>query len=194
MEIDIFDEFDLVHRHANLHRILLSFPAPEPLPYIRFIRSCSSRLSPQTMEKLETTFGAPVLEAYAMTETSHQISSNPLPPAPRYPGSVGLPSGSVQIRILDSDDNAVAAGEQGEIHILSPTLTPGYLSNNSATASFIPSSGFFRTGDIGRMNSSGYLTLTGCKKEFINKGGEKISPVELDNLILTHRLWPLWST
>ncbi|KAL8647453.1 MAG: hypothetical protein Q9210_005550 [Variospora velana] len=170
----------------TMHRILLSFPAPEPLPYIRFIRSCSSPLSPQTMEGLEAKFGAPVLEAYAMTEASHQISSNPLPPAPRYPGSVGLPSSSVQIRIVDSDSNPVPAGEQGEIHILSPTLTSGYLSNNPATASFITSSGFFRTGDVGKMNSRGYLTLTGRKSEFINKGGEKISPVELDNLILTH--------
>lgn len=182
----------------TMHRILLSFPPPEePLPTIRFIRSCSSPLSPQTMERLEARFNAPVLEAYAMTEASHQITSNPLPPAARYPGSVGLPSGDIEIRILteknddnnnDDEENPLAPGTEGEICIRGPSLTPGYISNPAANASSFTRGGghFFRTGDFGKIDEKGYLTLTGRIKEFINKGGEKVSPVELDNLLATH--------
>lgn len=181
----------------TMHRILLSFPAPEPLPTIRFIRSCSSPLSPQTMERLEAQFNAPVLEAYAMTEASHQITSNPLPPAARYPGSVGLPSGGdIEIRILteknddnsDDEENPLPPGTEGEICIRGPSLTPGYISNPAANASSFTRGGghFFRTGDFGKVDEKGYLTLTGRIKEFINKGGEKVSPVELDNLLATH--------
>ncbi|KAI4095753.1 MAG: hypothetical protein LQ344_001470 [Seirophora lacunosa] len=181
----------------TMHRILLSFPAPEPLPTIRFIRSCSSPLSPQTMSRLEAQFNAPVLEAYAMTEASHQITSNPLPPAAHYPGSVGLPSsGDIEIRILteknddnsDDEENPLPPGTEGEICIRGPSLTPGYISNPAANASSFTRGGghFFRTGDFGKVDEKGYLTLTGRIKEFINKGGEKVSPVELDNLLATH--------
>ena len=177
----------------TMHKIILSFQTPDPLPSIRFIRSCSSPLSPQTLEKLETTFKAPVLEAYAMTEASHQITTNPLPPAPHYPGSVGIPGPSIEIRILstssDSED-PVADGEEGECCIRSSSVTAGYLSNPSANASsFTPQHRFFRTGDYGKFvveEGRRYLYLTGRIKEFINKGGEKIGPVEIDNVIAQH--------
>ncbi|KAL8678449.1 MAG: hypothetical protein Q9186_005187, partial [Xanthomendoza sp. 1 TL-2023] len=182
----------------TMHKILLSFPPPPSIPPIRFIRSCSSPLSPQTLRTLESTFHAPVLEAYAMTEASHQITSNPLPPLPHHPGSVGLPGGDIQLLILGENDTPVPQGEEGEICISSASITNGYISNSTANASnflsFPPSPSstddartFFRTGDHGRLDAeTGYLYLTGRIKEFINKGGEKISPVELDNLLAMH--------
>ena len=177
----------------TMHKILLSFQKPHPLPSIRFIRSCSSPLSPQTLEKLEMTFNAPVLEAYAMTEASHQITTNPLPPAPHYPGSVGFPGESIEVRILSTSsdvEDSVADGEDGEIGIRSLSVTGDYLSNPSANASsFTLQHHFFRTGDYGKFVKHGegrYLYLTGRIKEFINKGGEKISPVEVDNVIAQH--------
>ncbi|KAL8720322.1 MAG: hypothetical protein Q9225_002809 [Loekoesia sp. 1 TL-2023] len=170
----------------TMHKILLSFHPPEKMPDVRFIRSCSSPLSPQTMESLEASFGAPVLEAYAMTEAAHQITSNPLPPASRYPGSVGLPGGDIKIQILDENGHAVDRGKEGEVCIRSSSVTAGYLYNESANASSFTENGFFRTGDYGKQDENGYLILTGRIKEFINKGGEKVSPVELDNLIAKH--------
>ncbi|KAL8706781.1 MAG: hypothetical protein Q9201_000207 [Fulgogasparrea decipioides] len=171
----------------TMHKILLSFPPPDPVPTIRFIRSCSSPLSPQTMEKLESTFKAPVLEAYAMTEASHQITSHPLPPALHYPGSVGISGPDIQVRILSMEnDEQVEQGEEGEVCVRSSSVTTGYLSNPEANASSFTTTGFFRTGDFGKYDENGYLILTGRIKEFINKGGEKVSPVEIDNIISQH--------
>ena len=120
-----------------------------------------------------------------MTEASHQITSNPLPPNEHKPGTVGLPQG-VEVRILDSQGNAVSPGEEGEICIKGASVTPGYLNNPHANETSFTVDGFFRTGDNGKVDDEGYLTITGRIKEFINKGGEKISPVELDNLISLH--------
>lgn len=174
----------------TMHKILVSFPLPSPMPTIRFIRSCSSPLAPQTLQTLEDKFKAPVLEAYAMTEASHQITSNPLPPAPHHAGSVGLPGGDIELRILSPNaEEAVPQGSEGEICIRSSSVTAGYLSNPTANASSFTADGhFFRTGDFGKLDQNGYLYLTGRIKEFINKGGEKISPVEIDHLIAGHEL------
>ncbi|KAI4226133.1 MAG: hypothetical protein LQ349_006932 [Xanthoria aureola] len=174
----------------TMHKILLSFPLPSPMPTIRFIRSCSSPLAPQTLQSLEDKLKAPVLEAYAMTEASHQITSNPLPPAPHHAGSVGLPGGDIELRILSPNaEEAVPQGSEGEICIRSSSVTAGYLSNPAANASSFTADGhFFRTGDFGKLDQGGYLYLTGRIKEFINKGGEKISPVEIDHLIAGHEL------
>ncbi|KAL8649158.1 MAG: hypothetical protein Q9226_005694 [Calogaya cf. arnoldii] len=171
-----------------MHKIILSFPLPSPFPQIRFIRSCSSPLNPQTLATLEEKFKAPVLEAYAMTEASHQITSNPLPPALHHASSVGLPCGDTELRILNEVGDVVPQGEEGEICIRSASVTSGYLSNPTANASSFTSDHFFRTGDYGKLDQSGYLYLTGRIKEFINKGGEKISPVEMDNLISEHEM------
>ena len=168
-----------------MHKLILAFPDIAERPTVRFIRSCSSPLSPETLEMLETRYKTPVLEAYAMTEASHQISSNPLPPNKHKAGTVGLPQG-VEVRILDSQDNVVLQGEEGEICIRGASVTPGYLNNPIANENAFSADGFFRTGDYGKVDNEGYLTITGRIKEFINKGGEKISPVELDNLIAAH--------
>ena len=135
---------------------------------------------------LEERFAAPVLEAYAMTEASHQITSNPLPPASHLPGSVGVPQGDVKIQVVGAEGGEVACGDEGEVCIRSPSVMTGYLSNPEANTTAFTSDGFFRTGDYGKRDENGYLFLTGRIKEFINKGGEKISPVELDNIIAGH--------
>lgn len=166
----------------TIHQILLHSPIPSPLPKLRFIRSCSSALSATTHRELELAFRAPVLEAYAMTEATHQMTSNPLPPAKRKPGTVGKPQG-IDLRILsfDSEDEV----EEGEVCIRGPNVTAGYLNNPKANSeSFTVKERFFRTGDRGRLDADGYLTLTGRLKELINRGGEKLSPLELDGALL----------
>lgn len=170
----------------TIHQILLKNPIPSPRPDIRFIRSCSSPLSPKTFHELEKALGAPVLEAYAMTEASHQMTSNPLPHVgSRKPGSVGLGQG-VEIKILDEAGKEVPQGKEAEICIIGENVTKGYLNNPSANASSFTKNGFFRTGDQGLIDAEGYVFITGRIKELINKGGEKISPIELDNVIAQH--------
>jgi acyl-CoA synthetase (AMP-forming)/AMP-acid ligase II len=169
----------------TIHQILLKKPPPKTIPKIRFIRSCSSPLSPMTFHQLEETFNAPVLEAYAMTEAAHQMTSNPLPPGKRLPGSVGVGQG-VEIKILDQDGNEVEQGAEAEICIKGENVTKGYLNNPEANKSSFTKEGFFRTGDQGKMDEDGYVFITGRIKELINKGGEKISPIELDNVLARH--------
>jgi oxalate---CoA ligase len=169
----------------TIHQVLLKTPMPNPTPEIRFIRSCSSPLSPSTFHNLERTFKAPVLEAYAMTEGAHQISSNPLPPGKRLPGSVGIEQG-VEVRIFDEEGNEMLQGKDAEICIRGENVTQGYLNNPSANKSSFTKDGFFRTGDQGRIDPDGYVIITGRLKELINKGGEKISPIELDNVLTRH--------
>ncbi|RYP30652.1 hypothetical protein DL767_006152 [Monosporascus sp. MG133] len=174
----------------TIHQILLRHPAPTPLPAIRFIRSCSSPLSPTVFHQLEATFKAPVLEAYAMTEAAHQMTSNPLPPAKRKPGTVGVGQG-VEVKVLNSKGEEAPRGVEGEVCIRGENVTAGYLNNPSANAeAFVAHAQtgekFFRTGDQGRLDEDGYLVITGRIKELINKGGEKISPIELDNALARH--------
>ncbi|KAI5858197.1 acetyl-CoA synthetase-like protein [Durotheca rogersii] len=169
----------------TIHQILLKNPAPSPLPNIRFIRSCSSPLSPTVFHQLEEKFKAPVLEAYAMTEAAHQMTSNPLPPGQRKPGTVGLGQG-VEVKILNDAGDEVPQGTEGEICILGENVTSGYLNNPTANASAFTKGGFFRTGDQGKKDEDGYIIITGRIKELINKGGEKISPIELDNVLTRH--------
>ena len=166
----------------TIHQILLKNPMPDPVPKIRFIRSCSSPLSPKTFHELEEALKAPVLEAYAMTEGAHQMTSNPLPPAERRPGSVGLGQG-VEVKILDQNGKEVTQGHEAEICIRGKNVMRGYLNNADANKSAFTQDGFFRTGDQGLQDKDGYVIITGRIKELINKGGEKISPVEIDNIL-----------
>ncbi|KAJ9619587.1 Peroxisomal-coenzyme A synthetase [Taxawa tesnikishii (nom. ined.)] len=168
----------------TIHQILLKSPQPNPIPEIRFIRSCSSPLSPKVFHELEKTFNAPVLEAYAMTEAAHQMTSNPLPHnGKRQPGSVGIGQG-VEVRILDQDGKEVPQGKEAEICVRGENVTKGYLNNPAANKSSFTKDGFFRTGDQGKKDRDGYIIITGRIKELINKGGEKISPIELDNVLM----------
>lgn len=151
---------------------------------LRFIRSSSSSLPTVVLENLEKTFNAPVLEAYSMTEASHQMTSNPLPPAQRKPGTVGYGFG-VEINIMDEAGNLLEKGQLGEVVVKAPNVVDGYENNPQANAKAF-TNGWFRTGDQGIIDESGYLSLTGRLKELINRGGEKISPLEVDNVILRH--------
>jgi oxalate---CoA ligase len=152
-------------------------------PAIRFVRSCSSALAPALLERLEAVYGAPVLEAYGMTEASHQMTSNPLPPAPRRPGSVGIPAGA-QVRIVDQAGRDLPDGQPGEVAVRGPGLTPGYLGDPEANAESF-SGGWFRTGDRGVLED-GYLRIEGRIKELIIRGAENISPGEVEAALTAH--------
>lgn len=170
----------------TIHQILLARADDEGAPHesFRLIRSCSSALAPAVFEQLEARFGAPVLEAYGMTEASHQMSSNLLPPGERMPGTVGKGTG-VDIAIMDDGGNLLSAGEQAEVVIRGANVTHGYHNNPDANAEAF-TNGWFRTGDQGFLDAEGTLTLTGRIKELINRGGEKISPLEVDAALLGH--------
>ena len=151
---------------------------------LRLIRSSSASLPSQIMAELEEVFGVPVIESYGMTEAAHQMASNPLPPAARKPGSVGLPAGP-DIVVMDQSGTLQPQGIQGEVAIRGGNVTDGYEANPEANAgAFID--GWFRTGDQGIFDEDGYLTITGRLKEIINRGGEKISPREVDEILMDH--------
>lgn len=152
---------------------------------LRFLRSCSAALAPHLLSRLEEAFQAPLIEAYGMTEAAHQMASNPLPPRVRKPGSVG-PAGGPELAVMDESGNLLAPGEVGEVVIRGANVTPGYESNPEANRAAF-TNGWFRTGDQGRLDEDGYLRLTGRLKELINRGGEKISPREIDETMLEHQ-------
>jgi len=152
---------------------------------LRLIRSSSSSLPPHVMAELEATFGCPVIESYGMTEAAHQMASNPLPPAVRKPGSVGVAAGPEVAIMAETGDRLLPPGDTGEVVIRGPNVTRGYLDNPEANATAF-SDGWFRTGDQGVIDADGYLTITGRLKEIINRGGEKISPREVDEVLMDH--------
>lgn len=116
---------------------------------------------------------------------AHQMTSNNLPPGQRKAGSVGVGQG-VEVAILDTEGDAVPQGKEGEICIRGSNVTKGYLNNPAANASTFTKGGFFRTGDQGLMDRDGFVFVTGRLKELINRGGEKISPLEIDSVLLSH--------
>lgn len=151
---------------------------------LRFLRSSSSSMPPQVIAELEQVFGAPLIESYGMTEATHQMASNPLPPAVRKPGTVGLPAGP-EVEIMAEDGTIQERGVTGEIVIRGPNVTAGYENNPKANAeAFV--NGWFRTGDQGIKDADGYLSITGRLKEIINRGGEKVSPREVDEILMDH--------
>ncbi len=151
---------------------------------LRLIRSSSAALPPTVLASLEDRFGCPVIESYGMTEASHQMASNPLPPGVRKPGTVGVAAGP-EVAVMDASGNLLSTGETGEVVIRGPNVTAGYVDNPEANASSF-SHGWFRTGDQGFGDEDGYFTITGRLKELINRGGEKISPREIDEVLLEH--------
>lgn len=154
---------------------------------LRFLRSSSASLPGQVMLELVDTFNAPVIEAYGMTEAAHQMACNPLPPRAQKPGSVGVEAGPL-VRIAHETENHLI-DEVGEVVISGPNVTPGYEGNEDANkSSFFMADGqrWFRTGDKGLFDDEGYLQLTGRLKEIINRGGEKISPLEVDGVLMDH--------
>jgi acyl-CoA synthetase (AMP-forming)/AMP-acid ligase II len=150
---------------------------------LRFVRSSSASMPPQVIAKIEATFGTPLIEAYGMTEASHQIASNPLV-GTRKPGTVGIAAGP-EIAILNEDGSVLPHGEIGEIAIRGENVILGYENNPTANSDAF-SSGWFRTGDQGVIDTDGYVRLTGRLKEIIIRGGEKISPREIDEVLMDH--------
>lgn len=170
----------------TMHQQILARVTETPIQKgsIRFIRSSSAPLPPQIMTEIEQHFDAPVIEAYGMTEAAHQMACNPLPPAQRKPGSVGIAAGPA-VQIMNEAGTLLATGEVGEVVIKGKNVTKGYENNPEANAGAF-TDGWFRTGDLGSLDTDGYLFLKGRIKEIINRGGEKISPREVDEVLLAH--------
>jgi acyl-CoA synthetase (AMP-forming)/AMP-acid ligase II len=192
-----FEFWSLVDDHAvtwysavpTIHQLLLGRrrergPGAVGGGSLRFVRSCSAALSAELTGKLEEHFAAPVLDAYGMTEAAHQVASNPLPPGTRVLGSVGRATG-VRMAILDERGNQLPSGAAGEVAVRGPSVMDGYEANREANAEAF-TGGWFRTGDEGVLDDSGYLTLVGRIKDLINRGGEKIAPGEIDEVLLRH--------
>ena len=160
----------------TIHGILADRAETEPPPPhgLRFVRSCSSSLAPALLERFEALFQVPLIEAYGMTEAAHQMASNPLPPGQRRAGSVGVATGT-ELTIMPD----------GEVAVRGPGVVDGYRDNPEANAAAFQD-GWFRTGDSGTIDSDGYLHLAGRIKELINRGGEKISPHEVEEVLLRH--------
>ncbi len=150
---------------------------------LRFLRSSSSSMPGPVMRQLEDVFSAPLVEAYGMTEASHQMCSNPLA-GPRKPGSVGMAAGP-EVAVMSDDGTLLPPGEIGEVVIRGPNVTAGYEANAEANAKAF-TDGWFRTGDQGAFDADGFLSLTGRLKELINRGGEKVSPLEVDGVLSGH--------
>ncbi len=151
---------------------------------LRFIRSSSASLPVPVFHALERIFGCPVIEAYAMTENAHQMTSNQLPPGKRKPGLVGCAAGP-EVAIMAPDGKLLGAGEEGEVVTRGPNVTKGYDNNPKANAEGF-AHGWFHTGDQAMMDEDGYLKITGRLKEIINRGGEKVAPVEVDAVLMDH--------
>ena len=172
----------------TMHQILLDraaaeYPVDHPSP-LRFIRSCSAPIAPTVAAAVESTFHAPLIDAYGMTETSHQVASNPLPGrGPRKSSSVGVATG-VALRVVASDGASASPGALGEVQVKGPTVMAGYLDAPHVNASAFVD-GWFRTGDLGFLDEDGYLFLKGRIKELINRGGEKIFPADVDAVLLS---------
>jgi acyl-CoA synthetase (AMP-forming)/AMP-acid ligase II len=170
----------------TIHQVLLARAraGERPEHVLRFARSCSSALPEPVWQEFESSFGIPLVEAYGMTEASHQMASNPLPPGDRRPRTVGVATG-IELSVLDDDWRPLPPRGIGEVAVRGASIVDGYRDNPEANASSFRH-GWFRTGDRGRLSEDGYLTLDGRLKELINRGGEKISPHEVEDALLSH--------
>jgi acyl-CoA synthetase (AMP-forming)/AMP-acid ligase II len=172
----------------TMHQAVLAqaqaLPVARVRSALRFVRSCSAALPRPVMAALEEVFGIPVIESYGMTEAAHQMTSNPLPPRVRKPGSVGLAAGP-QVVILNEAGEVLADGRTGEVAIRGANVTRGYKNNPEANSTAF-CGGWFRTGDQGYLDGDGYLFITGRLKELINRGGEKVVPREVDEVLLSY--------
>ena len=167
----------------TIHHVLAAKEIPSEHS-LRFARSCSSPLPVPLQLALEERLGVPLLQAYGMSEAAHQMASNPMPPGESRPGTVGLATG-VEVAVVDSEWTQLEPGQEGEVVVRGPSVIDAYLDNHQANATEFRD-GWFRTGDSGSISSDGYIALHGRVKELINRGGEKISPYEVEDVVLTH--------
>jgi oxalate---CoA ligase len=168
----------------TIHQMLLGRTGDVPRHGLRFARSCSSALPPALQAALEERLEIPVVQAYGMTEAAHQMCSNPLPPGEQRAGSVG-PATGVEAAVLDENWQALGPGEVGAVAVFGRSVIDGYRDNPLANEESFRD-GWFRTGDSGTISADGYLTLNGRIKELINRGGEKISPHEVEDALTSH--------
>jgi acyl-CoA synthetase (AMP-forming)/AMP-acid ligase II len=160
-------------------------PGPNTRQNLRFGRCASAPLAPETQTQFEKRFGIPIVETMGLTETAAQMLSNPLPPGIRKIGSSGIAYGN-ETAILDSNQQIITDGHEGEIAVRGPNVMLEYLKNPAATAATFTPNGWLRTGDLGRQDEDGYFFVTGRIKELIIKGGENIAPREIDDALYTH--------
>ena len=188
MELAALEQISWYSGVPTMHQAILlrakRNPAQAQALSLRFIRSSSASLPPPVFEELVAVFDCPVIEAYGMTEAAHQMTSNPLGAGRQKAGFVGIAT-SPEVCILDADGKTQPQGKEGEVCIKGDNVTPGYENNPEANASSF-TGGWFRTGDQGYFDEEGYLKITGRLKEIINRGGEKISPLEVDNVLMEH--------
>ena len=152
---------------------------------LRFIRSSSASLPTSILTEIEKVFKVPVIESYGMTEASHQMTSNLLPPKKRKVGSVGVPTG-INVKTVDDNFKKLKADQVGEILIKGKSILKKYIASKDINRNaFI--NGWFRTGDLGYLDKDGYLYISGRIKEIINRGGEKISPKEVDEVFTSNK-------
>ncbi|MBO0689839.1 MAG: AMP-binding protein, partial [Candidatus Dormibacteraeota bacterium] len=151
---------------------------------LRFLRSASAPLTPALMEAVEGAFGVPVVESYGISEASSQVTANDVPPGPRRPGWVGTPRG-VEVRVVGPEGAALAPDEVGEVVVRGPTVMRGYLGDPEATSAALRG-GWLHTGDLGALSEEGALRIAGRSKELINRGGEKIAPRLVEDVLLAH--------
>ncbi|KAB8199942.1 hypothetical protein BDV34DRAFT_232644 [Aspergillus parasiticus] len=174
----------------TLHRLLLSFPRPKRLTNIRFVRSGATGISTELTRLLEKELGCPLLEGYGMTETAQGVFNNRLRDVSRRTGIYAIPDG-LDIRLLVDGEDQIPRlvshpSASGEICIRGDCVIDGYAEGPEVNQiAFVQ--GYFRTGDLGTLCDDGYLQVTGRVKEMINKGGEKISPYEIEELLMTHQ-------
>lgn len=170
----------------TIHRALLTAAEADPdcvrSSSLRVVRSASASLAPAILNGLEATFCVPVLETYGMTEAASQISANPF--ELRKAGSVGRAAGP-EIAIMDATGRELASGRHGEIMLRGPNMSRGYYNDEAATQAAFRN-GWFRTGDLGYLDPDGYLFIVGRIKDVINRGGQKVSPLEVEEVLLSH--------
>ncbi len=151
---------------------------------LRLIRSVAAALPPRLMEEVESLFALPVIQTFGMTEAGPLITSTRLPPAVRIPGAVGTSCGS-EIRILGPANTELESGETGEVAVRGSNVFSGYKNDTEANSKAFRN-GWFLTGDTGYLDEDGQLFLTGRVKQIINRGGEKVNPQEVDDVLLAH--------
>ncbi len=168
-----------------LHALLETAPAERPaaLDQLRFLRTSSAALPAALRARAEAYFGVPVIEAYGMTEAAHQMASGR--PGALTPGSVGQASPGAALAIMTPEGQPTASGATGEVCVKGPNVMHGYLWPTEANAEAFHGE-WFRTGDLGRLDDKGQLWLTGRIKEQINRGGETLSPSDIEDVLLTH--------